>query len=121
MDDLSTLGDQFMDQVIVFDTDALGVGEKELGKKLLNSFLKLLCQRHEKPRTIILYQYGVRLACQGSEVIDMLRHLETDGVEILICTTCLEYYALKEKVMVGTASNMGTIQDRMMEGKTFKA
>jgi selenium metabolism protein YedF len=109
-----------MDKVMVFDTDALGVGERELGKKLMNSFLKLLCQRHQKPRTIILYQNGVKLACQGSEVVDLFRHLEADGVEILLCTTCLEFYNLKGSVEVGTPSNMGTIQDRMMEGMTFK-
>ena len=109
-----------MDTTMVLDTDALGVGDKELGKKLLKSFLKLLCERHNKPRTVVLYQLGVTLACEGSEVIDLLQHLHREGVEILLCTTCLEYYDLKDKVMVGTESNMGTIQDRMMAGKTFK-
>jgi len=109
-----------MDTTMVLDTDALGVGDKELGKKLLKSFLKLLCQRHDKPRTVVLYQRGVTLACQGSDVIDLLQHLQREGVEILLCTTCLEYYDLMDKVVVGTISNMGTIQDRMMAGKTFK-
>jgi selenium metabolism protein YedF len=109
-----------MDTTLVIDTDALGVGEKELGKKLLKSFLTLLCGRHQKPRTVVLYQRGVTLACEGSEMIDMLQHLQNDHVEILLCSTCLEYYDLKDKVRVGTVSNMGTIQDRMMTGKTFK-
>jgi len=109
-----------MDTIIVFDSDALGVGDKELGKKLLKLFLKLLCQRHDKPQTVVLYQLGVTLACQGSEVVDLLQHLQREGVEVLLCTTCLEYYDLMDKVLVGTVSNMATIQDRMMAGKTFK-
>lgn len=109
-----------MDRTIVIDTDALGVGEKELGRKLLYTFLRLLCERHEKPRTVILYQTGVTLACEGSEVIDFLNHLIQDGVEVLLCGTCLDYYNLRDKVLVGTISNMGTIQDRMMSGITFK-
>ena len=109
-----------MDTTVVIDTDAMGVGETELGKKLLKSFLTLMCGGHQKPRTVVLYQRGVTLACEGSEMIDMLQHLQKDGVEILLCSTCLEYYQLKDKVQVGTVSNMGTIQDRMMTGRTFK-
>ena len=109
-----------MDATIVFDSDALGVGDKELGRKLLKSFLTLLCGGHQKPRTLVLYQLGVTLACEGSEMIDLLQHLQNDGVEILLCSTCLEYYNLKDRVRVGTISNMGTIQERMMTGKTFK-
>ena len=109
-----------MDTTVVIDTDALGVGERELGRQLLYNFLKLLCERHQKPRTVVLYQHGIRLACEGSEVIDFLQHLLKDGVEILLCASCVEYYNVKDQVRVGTISNMGIIQDRMMTGKTFK-
>jgi selenium metabolism protein YedF len=109
-----------MDQVVVIDGDAMGVGERELGRKLLKSFLTLLCQRHEKPRAVVMYNLGIRLGCKGSEVVDLLRHLEQDGVEILLCGTCVDYYNLEDKVIVGTVSNMGTIQDRMMSGIMVK-
>ncbi len=109
-----------LDHTIVIDSDSMGVGDKKLGRKLLKTFLTLLCERHDKPRTVILYNSGVPVACEGSEVLDLLRHLEKDGVEILLCGTCLDYYKLREKIQVGTISNMGTIQDRMLTGKTVK-
>jgi selenium metabolism protein YedF len=109
-----------MDNIVVIDSTTMGVGDEILGKKLLKTFLTLLCERHEKPRTVIFYNSGVKLACEGSDVLDLLRHLESDDVEILLCGTCLDYYNLREKTQVGTISNMGTIQERMLWGKTIK-
>lgn len=109
-----------MDNTVVIDSTTMGVGNELLGKKLLKTFLTLLCERHEKPRTVIFYNSGVQLACEGSDLLDLLRHLENDGVEILLCGTCLDSFELREKVQVGNISNMGTIQDRMLTGKTIK-
>ena len=109
-----------MDNTVVIDSTSMGVGDEKLGKKLLKSFLTQLCERHEKPRTVIFYNSGIQLPCEESDLLDLLRHLEKDGVEILLCGTCVDYYGLREKVQVGTISNMGTIQDRMFMGKIIK-
>ena len=109
-----------MDHTVVIDSDSMGVGDKKLGRKLLKTFLTLLCERHDKPRTVIFYNSGVPLACDGSDVLDLLRHLEKDGVEILLCGTCVDFYGVLDTVAIGTISDMKTIQDRMLMGKTIK-
>ena len=35
------------------------------------------------------------------------------GVEILTCGTCLDYYGIKDKLAVGTVSNMYTIVEKL--------
>ena len=54
-----------------------------------------------------------KLTTEGSEVIEYLRTLEREGVEILSCGTCLDYYNLKNKLLVGGVSNMYTIVEKM--------
>lgn len=109
-----------MDGIVVIDSTTMGVGDEILGRKLLKTFLTLLCERHDKPRTVIFYNSGVQLACEGSDILDLLKHLDNDDVEILLCGTCLDFYELREKAQVGNISNMGTIQDRILTGKTVK-
>ena len=38
---------------------------------------------------------------------------EAQGVEILTCGTCLDYYGIKDKLAVGTVSNMYTIVEKL--------
>ena len=49
---------------------------------------------------------GVKLACEGSQVIEDLRGLAEEGVQILACGTCLGYYDIKDTLQIGTISNM---------------
>ena len=42
-----------------------------------------------------------------------LKTLEAQGVEIMTCGTCLDYYGLKEKLQVGTVTNMYSIVETM--------
>jgi sulfur relay (sulfurtransferase) complex TusBCD TusD component (DsrE family) len=55
------------------------------------------------------------LASEGSQVIDTLRTLSEKGVDIVSCGTCLDFYKLKEKMSVGTISNMYDIIQSMLE------
>jgi hypothetical protein len=36
------------------------------------------------------------------------------GTEVLVCGTCLDYFGAKEKVAVGTVSNMFEILETML-------
>lgn len=47
------------------------------------------------------YAAGVKLVVGGSPVLDLLKTLESKGVHLIICVTCLQYFDLKEKVAVG--------------------
>ena len=43
----------------------------------------------------------------------MLRTLEAQGVTIMTCGTCLNYYGLTERLAVGSVSNMYTIAETL--------
>ena len=93
-------------KVFLIQSDGLGRGEDRLGGLLMANFLRLLGESTEKPSAIVFWNTGVRLVCEGSEVLDHLKRLEEQGVEILACTTCLEYFDLVDKQKIGKPTTM---------------
>ena len=100
--------------VVVIPSDQMGRGEEELGHILIRSFLHALTEVSGQPDIMIFFNTGVKLAVKESEVLEDLQALEKNGVEILICGTCLDYFNLKEKTDVGQVSNMYTIVETML-------
>ena len=92
----------------------MGKGDGKLGKLLIANFLRLLGESPEKPVTMIFLNSGVRLVCDGSNVLDHVRKLEEQGVEMLACTTCLEYFDLTDKLKVGKLTTMAKSIQSMM-------
>ncbi len=92
--------------VVVVGSDKMGDGSEELGKVLIKSFVFALTQLDELPSTIIFYNSGVNLSCEGSPVLEDLKNMAAQGVEIISCGTCLNFYGIKEKLAVGEVSNM---------------
>jgi selenium metabolism protein YedF len=86
--------------------EGLGRGEEALGAVLMANFLRLLGESQEKPKTIVFWNAGVRLLCEGSGVLEHVKKLESQGVEILGCATCLEYFGLTDKIKAGKTTNM---------------
>ena len=43
------------------------------------------------------------------------KSMEAQGVEILACGTCLNFYGLSEKLQVGTVTNMYVIAEKMSQ------
>jgi selenium metabolism protein YedF len=106
---------------VFIDADSLGRGSEELGKILIRSFLQTLEQSEAQPQKIILINSGVKLACEGSEVLEDLQEFSLKGVEILSCGTCLDYFGIKKKLMVGKVSNMYEILNSLASaGKVVK-
>jgi len=101
--------------VVYINSYLLGVGDEALGSFLMKAFLKTLLDLEKKPDRLILINSGVRLASEGSQVIDTLKSLSEKGVKIVSCGTCLDFYKLKEKMSVGTISNMYDIIQSMLE------
>jgi selenium metabolism protein YedF len=93
-------------KTIVIQGEGLGRGDEQLGKLLMANFLRLLGESEKKPEQIIFWNTGVRLVCEGSPVLDHLQNLEKKGVELLACTTCLEYLGLDDKRVVGKPTTM---------------
>ena len=99
--------------VIVISADKMGRGNDELGYVLIRAFLHTIALQAEKPDVMIFYNTGVKLTVQGSEVLDDLKQLENEGVQLLVCGTCLNYFEIKDKLAAGTISNMYDIVDTM--------
>ncbi len=104
---------EYSDGVILITGQYMGRGDDALGKILMKSFLYTLTQMKDTVATMIFINSGVTLTSQGSEVLDYLLELEQSGVEILSCGTCLDYYNLKNQLMVGRVSNMYSILERV--------
>jgi len=109
------------DLVVFIDTDSLGRGSEELGRILMRSFLQTLEQSEVHPQKVILINSGVKLACEGSEVLEDLQELSAKGTKILSCGTCLDFFGMKKKLLVGRVSNMYEILNSLAgAGKVIK-
>jgi len=100
--------------VVVLPADEMGRGDSRLGQVLIRSFLHTLGEVQPRPATIICFNGGVRLAVEGSQVLEDLRMLEAQGVQILVCGTCLDYFGLKARIRAGQISNMYTIAETLL-------
>lgn len=103
-----------MQTAIVINSEYFGEGNDELGRALLGAFLRKLWAGGELPDTIICYNSGVKLLAKGSFVLDALDGLSMNGVEIIACGTCIDFYDLKDKIKVGRRSDMAEIVSMMM-------
>ncbi|GAF25893.1 predicted redox protein, regulator of disulfide bond formation [Moorella thermoacetica Y72] len=101
-------------QVLLVGSATLGRGSEELGSILMRNFFYSLSEAEVLPRRVLFFNSGVQLCCQGSPVLDSLLALEQKGVELLVCGTCLDYYHLKDKLCVGSVTNMYTIVEHLM-------
>ena len=101
------------DKVVVIRSNVMGEGDPELGKVLIKGFIYALSQQKELPKTILFYNGGAYLTCEGSASLDDLKELEHRGVKILSCGTCLNFYGLSEKLKVGEVTNMYEIAETM--------
>jgi selenium metabolism protein YedF len=107
--------------VVFIESDSIGRGSDELGRILMRSFLHTLAEGDFKAAKIIMVNSGVKLTCEGSEVLEDLRHLSGQGTEVLSCGTCLDYFGLKTKLQVGRISNMYEILSSLAQaGKVLK-
>lgn len=95
--------------VVVVSSDRMGSGNDELGMVLLKGFIFAITQLDTLPKTMLFYNGGVTLTTEGSQVLEDLKSLEAQGVEIMSCGTCLDYYGLKDKLVVGSVTNMYNI------------
>ena len=99
--------------VVVISSDRMGSGNDELGKVLIKGFIFAVTQLDTLPKTMLFYNGGATLTTEGSDSLEDLKSLEAQGVEIMTCGTCLDYYGLKEKLAVGTVTNMYSIVETM--------
>lgn len=101
------------DFVIAFTSDRMGEGDAELGNLLIVNFIKAIKELEFLPSKMVFYNNGVKLGAPGSPVYEYLKEIESMGVGLLFCGTCVNFYSLQEKVKIGTMSNMFDIAQVM--------
>lgn len=103
--------------MVVLSSNQMGQGDETLGKLLMKGFVYALTEQDALPELVLLYNSGAFLSCEGSDSLEDLKLLESQGVEILTCGTCLNHYGLGEKLAVGAVTNMYEIVERMTGAK----
>lgn len=98
--------------VYLFDSDFVG-SNRDLGKVLLNGFMHAALSLPHKNCTVILISTAVKIAIKGSYALEVLEQLQKQGVTILLCGTCLDFFKLRDAVAIGTASNALEIMQRL--------
>ena len=99
--------------LVVLSANTMGTGDAKLGTSLMKAFVFALTKQDHLPETILCYNTGAYLTCEGADTLEDLKLLESEGVTVLTCGTCLDFYGLKEKLAVGGVTNMYDIVERM--------
>lgn len=99
--------------LIYVATDKMGEGSDDLGRMLMKGYFYALTEAKPYPQAILFLNAGVKLTTVDSEVLDYIKILEDNGVEIFSCGTCLDFFGLQEKLVAGIQTNMYTIVEKM--------
>jgi len=100
--------------VIFFASDRIGRGDDELGGIVARTFFHVLGDAARIPEAIIFMNAGVKLAAEGSPVVESLAALQSKGVRILSCGTCCDWFKVKDRIRAGLVSNMHDIQETLL-------
>lgn len=103
--------------VILVTNNGMGKSDEALQLTLFGKYIELLLQNGELPAAICFYTDGVKLVCEGSSVIEKLRELESKNVRLIVCSTCLNYLGLQDKVQAGIVGGMGDILEAQIRAE----
>ena len=103
--------------VILVTNNGMGTGPQDLQLTLIEKYLELLNQHDELPYAICFYTEGVRLVVEGSPMLEQLRALEARGVRLIVCSTCLDYFGLTDKLKAGIVGGMTDIMETMFKAE----
>ena len=107
--------------LVLITTDTLGRGDDELGARLMENFLASLPELGPSLWRIVLLNGGVKLAATEGKCLDTLKQLESSGVSILVCGTCLNFFYLLEAKQVGETTNMmDVVTSLSLAGKVIR-
>ncbi len=98
---------------LYLNSDQMGSGDPELGRKLLKIFLEKLAQADVKVDVIGCVNSGIFLTTEGSPVLDSLKALQKKGARIATCGTCLDYHQRRDKLLIGEVGSMDQTVEMM--------
>ena len=96
----------FANAIILITREGMGSADAQLQLKLFETYLNLLLENGSLPSAMCFYTEGVKLVVEGSPLLARLSEIEKKGVRLIICSTCLNYFGLTEKVKVGIVGGM---------------
>lgn len=99
--------------VLAVGQNTMGAGDDALGAILMKGFIYALTELDTPPEAVLFFNSGVKLTTKGSTSIPDLKTLESKGTVISSCGACLDFYRLKEKLSVGSVTNMYAIVSAM--------
>ncbi|MEG0601894.1 MAG: sulfurtransferase-like selenium metabolism protein YedF [Mucinivorans sp.] len=97
--------------VVVLKSMTMGEGDHKLGALLMRACLNSLVELDSRPKFVILYNSGVKLATKNSDTAAALEKLASTGSEVILCGTCVDYFDIKDQIALGTISNMFRINE----------
>lgn len=100
--------------LLIVGTDSLGKDE-DLGRKLMKGFFETMKVYKQLPHTIFFVNAGVKLTTVNEETAPLLKDIETMGVEVYSCGTCLKHYDLEAKLKVGHRGTTNHIVEGMQD------
>lgn len=103
------------EEVVLITSEFLGKGNDDLGKILMKGFIYTLSETVPYPSKIMLINSAAKLSSENPETAENLKKLEENGVKIMTCGTCLDFYNLKESLKAGTVANMYDIVEALKE------
>lgn len=103
--------------VILVTNNGMGKADENLQQILFNKYIELLLQNENFPAALCFYAEGVKLVCEGSPVLEGLSNLERNGVRLIVCSTCLNYFELTERIKVGIVGGMGDILEAQVKAE----
>ena len=103
--------------VIIVNNNGMGKADEQLQHTLFAKYVELIQQNGELPAAFCFYADGVKLVCEGSPVIEKLKELEAKNVRLIVCSTCLNYLNLQDKIQVGIVGGMGDIIEAQIKAE----
>jgi len=105
------------DTVILVTNNGMGKADLPLQQKLMGKYLELLALNTNMPAAICFYTEGIKLVIDDSPVLGQLKALEDKGVRLIVCSTCLDYYGVKDRVTIGIVGGMSDIVEAQVKAE----
>jgi intracellular sulfur oxidation DsrE/DsrF family protein len=85
--------------------------------KRIGKYFELLALHTDLPAAICFYTEGVKLVIDDSPVLGQLKALEGKGVHLIVCSTCLDYFNIKDRMQIGIVGGMSDIIEAQMKAE----
>ncbi|MCB8982784.1 MAG: sulfurtransferase-like selenium metabolism protein YedF [Ardenticatenaceae bacterium] len=106
---------------LYLNSDKMGEGDPDLGRKLLAIFLEKLAASAAQIDVVGCVNSAVFLTTEGSIVLDSLQALADRGARIVTCGTCLDHYGRRALLRIGEVGSMdGTVGMMMTADRVIR-